>query len=364
MKKLLLILVSAILCCSSSAHADIMIGLASAFTGANAVFGEQMKRGADQAVADINAAGGVLGQKLVLQQGDDACDPKQAVSVANDMISRGVKFVVGHACSSASIPASKVYNEENVLMVTPISSNPALTEAGFKNVFRTCGRDDQQGALVGRYLLDHFRGKKIAVAHDQSAWGRGIADQVKATLNAGGVQEALFEAFTPGERDYSAFVSRLKQSGIDVVFLGGYYTEVGLIVRQMNEQSAKMQIIGGDALMTNQFWAITGSAAEGVLMSFGPDARKLPGTKTAMDAIRKGGYEPEGYTLYTYAAVQSVAEAIRRAGSADPVKAADALRQKPVTTVLGDIGFDAKGDRSGSTYVLYKWHNGSYAEVE
>lgn len=249
-------------------------------------------------------------------------------------------------------------------MVTPISSNPALTEAGFKNVFRTCGRDDQQGALVGRYLLDHFRGKKIAVAHDQSAWGRGIADQVKATLNAGGVQEALFEAFTPGERDYSAFVSRLKQSGIDVVFLGGYYTEVGLIVRQMNEQSAKMQIIGGDALMTNQFWAITGSAAEGVLMSFGPDARKLPGTKTAMDAIRKGGYEPEGYTLYTYAAVQSVAEAIRRAGSADPVKAADALRQKPVTTVLGDIGFDAKGDRSGSTYVLYKWHNGSYAEVE
>jgi branched-chain amino acid transport system substrate-binding protein len=362
MKKLLLALVL-VLIGMSPVRADITIGLASSFTGSNAFFGEQMKRGADQAIADINAAGGVNGLKLILQIGDDVCDPKQAVAVANNFTSHGIKYVVGHACSSASIPASKVYNEEGVMMITPVSTNPALTEAGFKNVFRTCGRDDQQGTVDGQYILDHYRGKKIAIAHDQSAWGRGLADQLKKTINAAGVEETLFEAFTPGERDYSSFVSRLKQSGIEVVFLGGYFTEVGLITRQMKEQGAKIQIIGGDALVTNQLWSVAGNAAEGLLMSFGPDARKMADAKPAIEAIRKSGFEPEGYTLYTYAAVQAIAEGIRRAGN-DPVKAADALRQSPVKTIVGDISYDAKGDRSGSTYVLYRWHDGKYAEVE
>jgi len=349
---------------TSQAHADITIGLASSFTGANAFFGEQMQRGAEQAVADINTAGGVNGDKLVLQQSDDACDPKQAVSVANGMVSHNIKFVIGHACSAASIPASKIYNEEGVMMITPVSTNPALTDAGFDDIFRTCGRDDQQGQLDGQYILDHYQGKKIAITHDQSAWGRGLAEEVKKTLNAGGVQETLFESFTPGERDYSAFISRLKQAGIQVAFLGGYFQEVGIITRQMKEQGADIQVIGGDALVTDQFWSITGKAGEGVLMSFGPDARKLPGAQAALAAIRKSGFEPEGYTLYTYAAVQVIAEGLKRAGKSDPSLVEAAVRKAPIKTVLGDISYDAKGDRSGLTYSLYRWHDGKYAEIE
>jgi len=345
------------------ARADITIGVAGPFTGANAEFGEQMKRGAAQAVADIDAAGGVLGQKLVMREADDACDPKQAVSIANRMASEGVKFVVGHFCSGASIPASQVYHEEGVMMITPSSTNPALTDAGFGNVFRTCGRDDQQGAVDGNYILAHFKGEKVAVMHDNSTAGRGQAEQVKKTLNEGGVKEVLFDSYVPGERDYSALVSKLKQLGVQVLFLGGYVTESGLITRQLKEQGANVQVMSGDAMASFEFSSIAGPAAGGVLFSFNPDPRKRPQAAKPIAELRKAGYEPEGYTLYSYAAVQVIAEGIKRAGAADPAKAEQAVRQSPVDTVIGPIGFDAKGDVTGNTYVLYRWKDGKYAEA-
>ena len=346
-----------------AAHADILIGLAGPLTGQYAAFGEQMKRGTEQAVTDINAHGGVLGEKLVLREVDDACDPKQAVTVANNLISGGVKFVIGHFCSGSSIPASKVYGEEGVVMISPASTNPALTDAGLPNIFRVCGRDDQQGVVDGEYILHHFAGKKVAIIHDNSTAGRGQAEQVKKTVNAGGVTEVLFDSYLPGERDYSALVSKLKSAGAAVLFIGGYHTEAGLITRQLKEQGANIQIMGGDALVTDEFWSISGPAGEGVMMSFSPDPRKKPEAQDAIAALRKGGYEPEGYTLYSYAAVQAIVDAITRAGKPDPIKAAALLRQGPVKTVIGDISFNAKGDVTGSTYVLYRWHDGKYAEV-
>src|SRR5512134_3798403 len=159
---------------ATSAHAEIRIAVVGPMTGTEATFGEQMRNGADMAVADLNAAGGVLGQNVVLEIGDDACDPKQAVAVANQVASKGVKFVAGHFCSGSSIPASDVYAEENVIQISPASTNPKLTEAGKKNVFRTCGRDDQQGAVAGNYIADHFAGQKIAVVHDKQAYSKGL----------------------------------------------------------------------------------------------------------------------------------------------------------------------------------------------
>lgn len=353
----------ALLFAALPAHADIAIGMAGPLTGQYAAFGEQMRRGAEQAVADINAKGGVKGEKLVLREVDDACDPKQAVTVANNLMSGGVKFVVGHFCSGSSIPASKVYAEEGALQISPASTNPALTDAGLTNVFRVCGRDDQQGAVDGEYILKHFPGKKVAILHDNSTAERGQAEQVQKTLHEHGVTEVLFDSFMPGQRDYSTLVSRLKLGGVQVLFLGAYHTEAGLIVRQLKEQNANIQVMGGDALMTDEFWSIAGSAGEGVLMSFSPDPRNKPEAKGAIEALRKSGYEPEGYTLYSYAAVQAIADAIARTGAADPVKAAQMLRRGSVKTVLGDIGFNAKGDVTGSSYVLYRWHNGKYAET-
>ncbi len=196
----------------SPAQAEIKIATAGPMTGQYASFREQMRRGAEMAVADINAAGGVLGQKLQLSIGDDACDPKQAVAVANKMVSDGVVFMAGHFCSGSSIPASKVYTEEGIVQISPASTNPKLTEEGGDNVFRVCGRDDQQGIVAGNFLADKYKGKKVAFLHDKTAYGKGLADETKKQFNQRGQKEAMYEAYTAGEKDYSAIVSKMKRA--------------------------------------------------------------------------------------------------------------------------------------------------------
>ena len=345
------------------AEDSIPIAVAGPFTGPVASIGEQMRRGAERAVADLNAAGGVLGKKLDLQFADDACDPKQAVAVANQLAKGGIKFVDGHFCSGSSIPASAVYNEEAILQISPGSTNPKFTEQGFKNVFRVCGRDDQQGAVAGSYLATHYKTGNVAILNDKSAYGRGLADDTKKALNAAGVQEVLFEAYSAGEKDFSALVSKLKQAQVDAVFVGGYHTEAGLITRQMRDQGLQAKVVGGDALMTSEYWGITGPAGEGTLMTFGPDPRNVPQAKAVVDAFRAGGYEPEGYTLYSYAAIQAWAQAVTRAVSTDLDKVVKQLHAGQFDTVIGGFGFTPKGDVTSPAYVVYQWHNGSYAEV-
>ena len=348
---------------AASASAQIKIAVAGPMTGEYAAFGQQMKAGAEMAVADINKAGGVLGQQIVLEIGDDACDPKQAVSVANQLASKGVKFVAGHFCSSSSIPASKVYSEEGILQITPASTNPAFTDKGSWNTFRTCGRDDQQGLVAGNYMAKNFGKKKIAILHDNSAYGKGLADETKKALNAKGIKEAIYTAYTPKERDYSALVSRLKQAGVEVIYVGGYHTEAGLILRQSKEQGMKATLVGGDALVTNEFWQIAGDSGDGTLMTFASDPRKRPTAAAVVKAFKDKGIDPEGYVLYTYAAIQVWAEAVKKAGSTDPKKVAAAMHTGTWPTVLGPITFDKKGDVTVSDYVFYIWHNGAYAEM-
>ncbi len=343
-----------------TAQADIKIATAGPMTGQYASFGEQMRRGAELAVADINAKGGVLGEQLVLSIGDDACDPKQAVAVANKFASEGVVFVAGHFCSGSSIPASQVYTEEGVIQISPASTNPKLTEEGGANVFRVCGRDDQQGIVAGDYLADHYADKKIALLHDKTAYGKGLADETKKQLNNRGVQEAMYEAYTAGEKDYSAIISKMKAEGIDVFYVGGYHTEAGLMIRQAREQNYDVQMISGDALVTDEFWKITGDAGEGTLMTFSPDPRKNPAAAGVVEAFRAQNYEPEGYTLYTYGAIQAWAQAAEKAGSTDTEAMIEALRGNTFETVLGSIGFDEKGDVTAPGYVWYIWHNGVY----
>ena len=343
-----------------SALADILIAVAGPMTGQYASFGEQFRRGAEMAVADLNASGGVLGEKLKLTIGDDACDPKQAVAVANKFASEGVQFVAGHFCSGSSIPASKVYEEENILQISPGSTNPKLTEEGGPNVFRVCGRDDQQGLVAGDYLADKFSGKKIAILHDKTAYGKGLADETKKQLNKRGINEAMYEAYTAGEKDYSALVSKMKGAGVDVFYLGGYHTEAGLMVRQAREQGYNVQLVSGDALVTDEFWKITGDAGAGTLMTFSPDPRKNAMAVPVVKKFRDTGYEPEGYTLYTYGAIQAWAKAVAKAKSADTDKVVAALQGSDYDTVLGKIGFDDKGDVTAPGYVFYVWQNGTY----
>ncbi len=358
------LMAAAMVFAGANAKADIKIAVSGPMTGQYATFGEQMKNGAEMAVADINAAGGVLGQKLQLFVEDDACDPKQAVAVANKAASEGVVFVAGHFCSGSSIPASQVYEEENIIQISPASTNPKLTDEGRWNVFRVCGRDDQQGAVAGNYLADHFAGKKIAILHDKTAYGKGLADETKKVLNSRGIQEAMYEAYTAGEKDYSALVSKLKGEGIDVIYLGGYHTEGGLMVRQAAEQGYKPQLVSGDALMTEEFWKITGDTGEGTLMTFSPDPRKNPDAAPVVEQFRKKGIEPEGYTLYTYGAIQAWAQAVEKVGKVDQKKIAAALKNTEFDTVLGKFTFNAKGDVTAPGYVFYVWKDGKYDYVQ
>jgi branched-chain amino acid transport system substrate-binding protein len=350
---------------SLPAAAQIQIGVAGPLTGSNAAAGDQMKTGATKAVEDLNKAGGVLGKQVTLTVSDDACDPKQAVSVANQMVEKKVVLVAGHYCSGSSIPASKVYLEEGILEISPASTNPKYTEEGGWGTFRVCGRDDQQGQVAGQYLAKHFKGQKIAILHDNSAYGKGLADETKKSLNAAGMTEATYDAYTPGEKDYSAIVSRLKQAGVSVIYIGGYYTEAALIIRQAKEQGMNATLVSGDALVTKEFWNISGAAGEGTLMTFSPDPQKNASAAKVVKEFKDAKVDPEGYVLYTYAVIQIWAEAAKKAGTTDPKKVAATLKASgPWPSVLGPVTFDKKGDITGGAYVFYKWDaQGNYTQM-
>jgi len=369
MKKVLtLALASAIGFAANLARADdIKIAVAGPVTGSNAANGEQMRRGGEQAVKDLNAKGGVIGKKFALTIGDDACDPKQAVAIANKFAVTGISFVAGHFCSSTSIPASAVYADAGIIQISPASTNPAYTEdpakKGWNNIFRVCGRDDMQGKAAGDYIAEHFKGKPIAIIDDKSTYGKGLADETRKALRAHGINETIYDEINAGDKDFSALVSKMKQANIAAIYFGGYYTEAGLIVRQSRDQGLKAPLIGGDALVTTEFWTITGKAGEGTLMTFSPDPRKIAAAAPIVAEFKKQNYDPEGYTLYTYAAVQAYAQAVAQAKSTKIDAVAKVMHSAKFDTVLGQISFDPKGDIVGLGYVMFEWHDGKYEQV-
>jgi branched-chain amino acid transport system substrate-binding protein len=333
-------------------------------TGDNSAFGRQMKNGAEMAVADFNAAGGVLGKKLALDVEDDACDPKQARSVAEKIGGAKIPFVAGHYCSSSSIPASEAYEEGNVLQITPASTNPLFTERKLWNVARVCGRDYQQGSVAGDYIAKNFKGKNIAILNDKSTYGKGLADETKKALNKAGVTEKMFESYNAGDKDYNAIVSRLKAENIDLVYVGGYHQQAGLILRQMRDQGLKTTLMAGDALADKEYASITGPQGAGTLFTFGPDPRKKPTAAAIVAKFKAKNIDPEGYTLYTYAAFQVWSQAVKKAGTTDPKKVIATMKAGSWDTVIGTLEFDAKGDIKQLDYVVYKWDDkGGYAEV-
>ncbi|GGK00552.1 branched-chain amino acid ABC transporter substrate-binding protein [Pseudomonas matsuisoli] len=349
------------------AQADVIIGVAGPMTGGNAAFGEQFWRGAEQAAADINAAGGIDGEKITLIKADDACEPKQAVAVANRLVdSDNVVAVVGHFCSSSTIPASEVYDEAGIISITPGSTNPQVTERGLTGEFRMCGRDDQQGTIAGDYIVDTLKATKVAVIHDKDTYGQGLADATRAQLNKRGVKEVMYEGLTRGEKDFNALVTKIRASGADVVYFGGLHPEAGPLVRQMREQGVTAKFVSGDGIVTDELVGTAGGPqfVDGVLMTFGADPRLIPDGKAVIEKFRANGYEPEGYTLYSYASVQAIAAAFNGAGSTDGAEASQWLKSHPVQTVMGTKSFDEKGDLKVSDYVMYQWGaDGKYKQL-
>ena len=322
------------------------------------------QRGAEAAAAAINEAGGINGRKVKIVIEDDACDPKQAVAVANRIVSQQIKFVDGHACSGSSIPASEVYADNNVLMMSPASSNPVLTEKKHPTIMRLYGRDDAQGAFVGPWLAEKYKGQKVAVLNDKSAYGKGLADVVAETMTKAGLKPVITEGINAGEKDYSAIVSKLKSAGVVFAYFGGYHTEAGLMLRQAADQGYKLHLMTGDSLATGEFWQVSGPAGEGTLFTFPTDPRRSPNAAKALAQFKAQNYEPEGFTLFSYGVVQAIAEGVKAAGSDDPKKVAKALESgAAVPTVLGDVKFDAKGDIKDPRYDINQWAAGKYAPI-
>ncbi len=344
----------------SPAMADVTIGVAIPRTGNIAAIGQQVINGVNAAVEDLNAKGGIAGQKIVVDVQDDVCEPRQAVSVANRFIASGVKLIVGHVCSGASLVASDIYAEAGALMVTPASNSAKLTDRGLAGIFRVCGRDDQQGQVAAEIIAKRWGNKRIAILHDNTPFSKGLADSTKANLNKAGIQEAYYGSITPGERDYIALISRLKAGAYDLVYYGGYQQEFGTIVRQAKDQDYAPQFFGTSAIATNEFGTIAGAASDGVLFTFNPDPRKQPRAAAVVQALRAKGVEPEGFTLYGYAALQAIVEAANKAGSTEPKRVEAALKSNPFNLILGDVSFSQNGDISAPGYVLYLWKGGKY----
>lgn len=370
MRKILISTVSALAMSggfwSTTAQADITIGFIGPVTGAVAAYGIQVSNGAKVAVEEINKKGGVNGEKLVLKVFDDAADPKQGVSAANQVVGEGILYVVGPVTSNSSLPVSNVLEENGVLMITPSSTTPELSSRGMWNILRTIGRDDQQGDYAADFYVKNFKDKRIAIIHDKATYGKGLADAFKTALNRGGVNEVYYGNISPGEKDYSVMVTRLKSENVDYVYFGGYHPEAGLLLKQMREKSVEAPLIGGDGFNTSELWSIAGDAAEGTMFTNSIDVRTNPEAQAAVNALQAQSIPPETFTLNGYAAVQVLAYGIEKAGSADdPEAVAKAVKSgEPIATTLGNITYGDRGDMTSKVFSMYKWHEGKIVSAE
>jgi len=344
-----------------TARADVLIGLAGPMSGTFAMLAQEMKDGAEQAVTDINRAGGVNGDTLKLEVMDDECDAKTADAVANQLAGKGVAMVVGHLCLGASIAAATVYAANKIIEISPATTYPKYTdERPGPGIFRLAGRDDEQGLVAGNYLATHYADNNIAIVDDNSTYGKGLADATRRAMNAAGKREALTQSYDAGASDFSDLAFRLKAASVDVVFVGGHAADVAAIAQTLRDQGMTTAIVGGDALMTEEFWKLAGAAGQGTRLTFPPDPRKNPQAAAVVGEFRARGIEPEGYVLSAYAAVQVWAEAAAKAGTVAFDAVVTALSHDHFKSVLGDVSFDQKGDVNLPGFVIYEWKNGAY----
>jgi branched-chain amino acid transport system substrate-binding protein len=351
--------------CSSRRADTIRIAVAGPMTGDQSKQGTDLKNGVELAVAEWNEKGGVLGKKLELLVGDDQHDPKQAVSIANKFVNSGVVGVIGHWNSSASIPASEVYHRTNVPMITPASTNPQVTDRGYSNVFRVCGRDDQQGRVAAEFVVTQLKAQRVAVLHDKTTYGQGLADEFKKSLAAIGadrVEVVYYGGITQGDKDFRGVLTTVASKKPDVYFFGGIYPEGGLLVQQAKEVGLKAPMVSGDGVIDPVFVQIAGKAAEGTYLTFSPDTTKLPAAQRVLKEYRARYGEPGPYSFYAYDAAQVLLVGIQSAGTTDGFGITQAIHTMTYDGITGRIRFDSKGDLLTTQYVVWVTKNGKFEE--
>ncbi len=337
---------------------NIKIAVVGPTTGALTQYGDMVKEGVDTAVERINAAGGIDGKKLEIVVIDDGCEPKQGPVAANRVVNSKIGFVVGHVCSGATIAAADIYNNEGVVMVTPSATSPALTDGKkYDFIFRTIGRDDQQGPAAAQFILEKIKPQKVAVLHDKQSYGQGIATSVKNNLEKGGVNVAIFEGINAGDSDYSAVITKLKSAGVDFVYYGGYHPEMGLLLRQAKEQGVKARFMGPEGTGNPDINAIAGDAVEGMLLTLPADFTQNPANADIVKAFEAKKRNPGGaFQMTAYSATQAIADAIKGSGSTDPTKVAAYLHANTFDTPIGKISWNKQGDLNDFKFDVFTWH--------
>jgi branched-chain amino acid transport system substrate-binding protein len=363
MKKLFFIMIMVLIAgCAQQNDKVIKIGAAGPMTGDQSKMGLDLKNATELAVSEWNEKGGVLGKKIAVIVGDDQADPKQAVSMANKFINQKVNAIVGHWNSNCSINASPFYNAAGIVMISPATTNPRLTQLGFKTVFRVCGTDDQQGTIAAQFVLKNLKPKRVAVIHDKSTYGQGLADYFKKALGDK-VQVVYYGGIIQRDPDYKAVLTSIKENKPDLYFFGGIYPEAGRLVRQAKEVGLNVPMITGDGVFDPTFISIAGKAAEGTYVTFGKEPAGLPSAKAFIEHYKAKFGEPGPYSIYAYDAANIILTAIAQTGTTEGEKVAEYISKNSFHGAFGDISFDKNGDVTKAPYVIWQVKDGKFVEV-
>jgi branched-chain amino acid transport system substrate-binding protein len=364
-KRILAALLLTLLALSSGCQKkeDVLrVGVVAQMTGAEAKMGSDFRNGVTISIDEWNSRGGLLGKKIELLVGDDQADPKQAVSVANKVVNDGAVGVIGHFNSSCSIPASDVYNRAGIPMITPASTNPQLTDRGYRGVFRVCGTDDQQGGVAAEFVKTKLKLRKVAVLHDKTTYGQGFADLFRNHLGSA-VEVVYYGGITKGDKDFKTVLTSVKEKGPELIFFGGIFPETGLLVKQSRELGITVPFLSGDGSIDPKFIEIAGvKAAEGTYLTFSPDPRNMPSAKAFIENYEKRFGEIGPYSVYAYDAANILFTAIKDAGTGEGKAVIDKLHSTEFSGALGKIKFNAKGDVTVSPYVVWVTREGKFVE--
>lgn len=340
----------------------IKIGVAGPMTGDQAKMGTDFKNGVTLAVEEWNAGKGLLGMKIVMVIADDQHDPKQAVSIAYKLANEGVAGVIGHFNSSCSIPASDVYNRAGIPMITPASTNPQLTDRAYRGVFRVCGRDDQQGKVGAEFVMDGLKLKKVAVIHDKTTYGQGLADEFKKFIKDK-VDIVYYGGIIQGDKDFKTVLTSIREKKPELIYFGGIYPEGGLLVKQARELGINVPFMSGDGTIDPKFIEIAGAgAAEGTYLTFSPDPKNIPSAKIFIENYEKRFGDLGPYSVYAYDAANILFTAIKEAGTTEGKTIIDKLHTMGFSGTMGKIKFDEKGDVTVSLYVVWITKDGKFIE--
>lgn len=347
----------------SPARAEVLVGVAGPMSGSFADVGRDIEAGALLAIAAVNAAGGLDGETLKAVVVDDRCDPTTGAAVANQLIGKGVRFVVGHACTAAGLPAARVYAEHGVLFVATAATNPRLTDEGVgPGVLRLAIRSDRQGRAISDYLARHLPKARVAFVHDGGVYGQGLVEAAAAGFGAAGGTVALSEAFTPGEKSQNNLVGHIQDAAVSAVVLGALQADAAVIASAMRARGLKAAIVGDEALGLEEFRALAGPAAEGVVFMLPDVDRSQPQAVDLLMALEERGLMPTDALMTSYAAVEVAAAGL--AGGADAATAGGRLRAGARATVIGPVGFDARGDWAEGRYAAHVWHGDRFERAD